>query len=47
MPQCPEMRRCPVQAAKRDGQFARFQYTPERAANQKRRLYERGEAFRI
>jgi hypothetical protein len=44
--QCPEMRRCPVQAAKRDGQFARFQYTPERAANQKRRLYERSEAFR-
>jgi hypothetical protein len=23
--QCPEIRRCPVQAAKRDGQFARFQ----------------------
>ncbi len=44
--ECPDMRRCPVQAAKRDGQFARFQYTPERAANQKRRLYERGDAFR-
>lgn len=44
--QCPDMRRCPVQAAKREGQFARFQYTPDRAANQKRRLYERSEAFR-
>ena len=43
--QCPDMQRCPVQAAKRDGQFARFQYTPERAANQKRQLYERSEAF--
>ena len=43
--QCPYMQQCPVQAAKRDGQFARFQYTPERAANQKRRLYERSEAF--
>lgn len=43
--QCPYRERCPVQAAKRDGQFARFQYTPERAANQKRRLYERSEAF--
>ena len=37
---------CPVQAAKRDSQFARFQYTPGRAANQKRRLYERSETFR-
>ena len=44
--QCPHKERCPVQAAKRDGQFARFQYTPERAANQKRRLDERGETFR-
>ncbi len=43
---CPNMPRCPVQAAKRDGQFARFQYTPTRAANQKRRLYERSDAFR-
>ncbi len=34
-----------MQAAKRDGQFARFQYTPARAANQKRRLYERSAAF--
>lgn len=34
-----------MRAAKREGQFARFQYTPERAANQKRRLYERSKAF--
>lgn len=43
---CPDMQRCPMQAAKHDGQFARFQYTPDRAANQKRRLYESSEAFR-
>ena len=43
---CPDIQRCPMQAAKRDGQFARFQYTPARAANQKRRLYERSDAFR-
>ena len=42
----PKMSRCPVQAAKRDGQFSRFQYTPARAANQKRRLYEQSDAFR-
>ena len=42
---CPDIQRCPVQAVKRDGQFARFQYTPARAANQKRRLYERSDAF--
>ena len=35
-----------MQAAKHDGQFARFQYTPTQAENQKRRLYERGDAFR-
>ena len=35
-----------MQAAKRDGQFSRFQYTPARAANQKRRLYEQSDAFR-
>ena len=29
---CPDILRCPVQAAKRDGQFSRFQYTPARAA---------------
>lgn len=43
---CPDMQRCPMQAAKHDGQFARFQYTPTRAENQKRRIYERGDAFR-
>lgn len=43
---CPDMQRCPMQTAKHDGQFARFQYTPTRAENQKRRLYERGDAFR-
>ena len=43
---CPDILRCPVQAAKRDGQFSRFQYTPARAANQKRRLYEQSDAFR-
>ncbi len=39
------MRRCPVQAAKHHGGFARFQYTPARAAYRKRRLWERGDAF--
>ena len=29
-----------------DGQFARFQYTPIRAQNQKRRFYESSDAFR-
>jgi hypothetical protein len=43
---CPDMERCPMQAARHDGQVARFQYTPARAENQKRRLYERGDAFR-
>jgi hypothetical protein len=43
---CPDILRCPVQAAKRDDHFARFQYTPARAANRKRRLYEQGDAFR-
>lgn len=43
---CPYMQRCPMQVAKHDGQFARFQYTPTRAENQKRRLYERGDDFR-
>ncbi|MDA1100654.1 MAG: transposase [Proteobacteria bacterium] len=43
---CPDVERCPVQAAKREGQFARFQYTPARAANQKRRLFEQSDAFR-
>ncbi len=43
--QCPIMRRCPVQAARHHGDFARFQYTPARAAYQKRRLWERGDAF--
>ncbi|MCZ6589145.1 MAG: transposase, partial [Alphaproteobacteria bacterium] len=42
---CPDIERCPMQEAKRDGQFARFLYTPARAANQKRRLYERSDAF--
>jgi len=35
-----------LQADKHDGQFARFQYTPTRADNQKRRLYEGSVAFR-
>ncbi|WP_425441601.1 transposase [Roseovarius lutimaris] len=38
--ECPDRARCPVQAEKHDGQFARFQYTPTRAKNRKRRLYE-------
>ena len=33
-------------AIKHDGQFARFQYTPTRAENQKRRLHERSDTFR-
>ena len=44
--ECPERARCPVQAEKHDGQFARFQYTPTRAENQKRRLHESSDAFR-
>ena len=43
---CQNRDRCPVQADKHDGQFARFQYTPTRAENQKRRLYESSDAFR-
>jgi hypothetical protein len=43
---CLNKDRCPVQADKHDGQFARFQYTPTRAQNQKRRLYEGSDAFR-
>lgn len=35
-----------MQADKHDGQFARFQYTPTRAENQKRRLFEASDAFR-
>jgi len=35
-----------VQAEKHDGQFARFQYTPTRAKNRKRRLYESSDPFR-
>ena len=46
LPKMSRYTRCPVQAAKRDGQFSRFQYTPARAANQKRRLYEQSDAFR-
>lgn len=44
--ECPERNCCPVQADKHGGQFARFQYTPTRAENQKRRLYERSDTFR-
>jgi hypothetical protein len=44
---CTDIHRCPMQAAKHDGQFARFQYTPDRAANQKRRIYESSDAFRM
>lgn len=44
--ECPNRNRCPVQADKHDGQFARFQYTLTRAENQKRRLHERSDAFR-
>ncbi len=42
---CADMLRCPVQADKHDGSFARFQYTPVRVANRKRRLYEQSKAF--
>ncbi len=37
---------CPVQAGRHDGQIARFQYTPARAENRKRRLHEGSDAFR-
>lgn len=43
---CPDMERCPMQVAKHEGPLARFQYTPARVQAQKRRLYERGDAFR-
>ena len=43
---CQNKDRCPVQADKHDGQFARFQYTPTRAQNQKRRFYESSDTFR-
>lgn len=43
---CPAMQRCPLRPAKHHGDFARFQYTPARAAYQKRRLWERTDAFR-
>lgn len=43
---CPDRDRCPVLADKHDGQFARFQYTPTRAENQRRRLHESSDAFR-
>jgi transposase-like protein DUF772/DDE family transposase len=42
---CADVLRCPVQAEKRDGSFARFQYTPVRVANRKRRLHEQSKAF--
>jgi hypothetical protein len=44
--ECPNRNRCPVRSDKHDGKFARFQYTPTRAENQKRRLYESSDAFR-
>lgn len=43
---CPVRNRCPVQAAKHDGQFASFQYIPTRSENQNRRLHERSDTFR-
>jgi hypothetical protein len=42
---CPNRAHCPVQPDKHEGQYARFQYTPTRAENRKRRLYERSAAF--
>lgn len=44
--ECPDRTRCPVQANKQRGKFARFQYTPARAENRKRRLHESSDAFR-
>ena len=44
--ECPDRNRCPVQADKHDGQFVRFQYTPTRAENQKRRRHESSDTFR-
>lgn len=44
--ECPDRAGCAVQAEKHDGQFARFQYTPTRAKNRKRRLYESSDPFR-
>ena len=43
---CPKRERCPVRVEKHDGQYARFQYTPERAENARRRLYEDTDEFR-
>lgn len=42
---CPDMERCPVRAFKYEGRFARFQYTPDRVALCKRRLFEKTDAF--
>jgi len=42
---CPDMPRCLVQADKHGGSSARFQYTPVRVTNRKRRLYEQSTAF--
>jgi hypothetical protein len=44
--ECPDRACCPVQADRHDGQIARFQYTPARAENRKRRLHEGSDAFR-
>ena len=44
--ECPDRTRCPVQANKQREKIARFQYTPARAENRKRRLHESSDAFR-
>lgn len=44
--ECSYRQQCPMQAAKHDGEIARFQYTHKRAAYQKRRLYEKSDTFR-
>ena len=43
---CSYKKRCPVRADTQNGTVARFQYTVERAENQKRRLFESSDAFR-
>ena len=43
---CPDILRCPVQAAKRDGQFSPLSNIPGQGCQPKAPLYEQSDAFR-
>lgn len=43
---CPDILRCPVNAATKQGEIGRFQYHPTRIASRERRLYEATKKFR-